>query len=57
MAKGKLKLPWHKDNVTHKVKPPKAKPRDERGYIYFLIYKRVAIERYLESLRNETIRN
>jgi len=48
MAKGDLRPHWHKDNpVVHKVKPPQAKPKDEFGYIKFLVEKHKAIIKYL----------
>jgi len=43
-----MNLFWkNKDPYNHRVKPPKAKPRDKDGYIKFLIAKQNAIYHYL----------
>jgi hypothetical protein len=43
-----MNLFWqNKSPYTHKVKPPKAKPRYTHGFKHFLIRKKIAIENYL----------
>ena len=45
-----MNLYWkNKAPYTHKVKPPKQKPRDKNGYKLFLIKKAGAIIQYLSE--------
>jgi len=57
MAKGDLKLHWHRDNpVVHKVKPPKSKKPEIGDYEYFLVCKMVAIQNYLRDSHLKSVR-
>ncbi len=51
-----MNLFWqNKNQYVHKVKPPKMKPRDEKGYKSFLINTQIAIEKVLLDIWIERV--